>query len=379
MTTVEALRRAGYEGKVTMVGAEAHLPYDRPPLSKQVLCGDWEPARAQLRGEEHIAGLDVELVLGNAAAGLDLATREVTLADGAKLGYDGLVIATGVTARSLPSADGLAGVHVLRTLDDALALRTELLASPKVVVVGAGLIGCEVAATARKLGAEVTLVEPLAAPMERVLGTRLGELVTQVHQDQGVAVRTGVGVATLEGALGRVSAVVLDDGTKLPADVVVLGIGATPAVGWLQGSGLTAGVTGVRCDATCQAAPGVYAAGDVASWLHLGLGEQVRLEHRTNATEQALAVAKNLLADEGAGQAYTPLPYYWSDQYDLKIMGFGLPGAQDEVEIVEGDLESRKFVALYRRGGRVTGAVGWNSARAMRPYRQQVLDGMTPA
>ncbi|WHT18433.1 FAD-dependent oxidoreductase [Crossiella sp. CA-258035] len=379
LTTVEALRRGGFEGKVTLVGAEPHLPYDRPPLSKQVLAGDWAPERARLRGEDHLDGLDVELVLGNAATGLDLAQRRVELADGGGLGYDGLVIATGVTARSLPGAQELAGVHVLRTLDDALALRAELLAGPRVVVVGAGLIGCEVAATARKLGAEVTIVEPLAAPMERVLGTRIGGMITQVHADHGVPVRTGVGVASLAGSLGRVTAVLLEDGTELPADVVVLGIGATPAVGWLQGSGLAAGTAGVECDATCQAAPGVYAAGDVASWLHLGLGEQVRLEHRTNATEQALAVAKNLLVGNDGAEPYQPLPYFWTDQYDLKIQGFGLPGAQDEVEVVEGDLESRKFVALYRRAGRVTGAVGWNSARAMRPYRQQVLDGMRPA
>ncbi|MCK2237385.1 MULTISPECIES: FAD-dependent oxidoreductase [unclassified Crossiella] len=379
LTTVEALRRGGYEGKVTLVGAEPHLPYDRPPLSKQVLAGDWAPERARLRAEDHLDGLDVELVLGNAATSLDPARARVGLADGAGLDYDGLVIATGVAARTLPSAEGLAGVHVLRTLDDALALRADLLTGPRVVVVGAGLIGCEVAATARKLGAEVTIVEPLEAPMVRVLGARIGGLISQVHADHGVPVRTGVGVASLAGSMGRVTAVLLEDGTKLPADVVVLGIGANPAVGWLQGSGLTISAAGVECDATCQAAPGVYAAGDVASWTHLGLGAQLRLEHRTNATEQGIAVAKNLLAGPDNAQPYQPLPYFWTDQYDLKIQGFGLPAAQDEVEVVEGDLDSRKFVALYRRAGRVTGAVGWNSARAMRPYRQQVIDGMTPA
>ncbi|MFB9907465.1 NAD(P)/FAD-dependent oxidoreductase [Allokutzneria oryzae] len=368
----EALRRRGYDGHLTLVGAETHLPYDRPPLSKQVLSGAWEPERTQLRGDDKIADLRLDLRLATRASGVDAAGRQVLLDGGDRVGYDGLVIATGVVPRTLPGTTGLGGVHVLRTLDDALSLQVELLAGPRLVVVGAGLIGCEVAATARKLGLDVTLVDPLPVPMTRQVGPRIGELVANLHAENGVHLRFGVGVESVLSEAGRVTGVVLTDGTRVDADAMLVGIGATAVTDWLDGSGIPVDELGVRCDAYCSAAPGVYAAGDVASWEHPVLG-RMRLEHRTNATEQAMAVAANLL---GAQQEYRPLPYFWSDQYDTKIQMFGWPLPGDEMEIVEGSPEEGQFIAAYRRDGALTAAMGWNSARGLRPYRQELMRAM---
>ncbi|MDW6057556.1 FAD-dependent oxidoreductase [Streptomyces sp. FXJ1.4098] len=253
LATAEALRNKGYDGTLTLVGDEPHLPYDRPPLSKQVLAGDWQPEKVRLRDDAAIARLDADFRLGRSAVGLDTARREVRLNDGAQVAYDSLVIATGVTPRRLPG-DDLAGVHVLRTLDDALTLRTHLLARPKVVVVGAGFLGAEVAAVARTMGLEVTLVDPLPVPMHRQFGDRIGQLVAQMHSDRGVELRLGVGVSRFLESAGRVVSVELADGTKLDADLVLVAVGSTPATGWLTDSGLPLG-NGVECGARCQAAP----------------------------------------------------------------------------------------------------------------------------
>ncbi|MFE2634362.1 NAD(P)/FAD-dependent oxidoreductase [Streptomyces scopuliridis] len=258
LATAEALRNKGYDGRLTLVGDEARLPYDRPPLSKQVLSGAWQPERVRLRDDQAIDKLDAEFQLGRRAVGLDAAGRKVLLDGGERVAFDALVIATGVTPRRLPG-DDLEGVHVLRTLDDALALRADLLDRPKVVVVGAGFLGAEVAAVARTMGLEVTLVDPLPVPMRRQFGDMIGKLVGQTHSDHGVALRLGVGVARFVESAGRVAAVELADGTKLDADVVVVGVGSTPATDWLADSGLVLG-NGVECDAECRAAPGIYAA-----------------------------------------------------------------------------------------------------------------------
>ncbi len=368
--TAEALRRRGYAGELVLVGAEAHLPYDRPPLSKQVLAGAWEPDRVQLRSDEKLADLRLDLRLATQATGL--AEHQVLLDGGDRLDFDGLVIATGVVPRVLPGTAGLGGVHVLRTLDDALSLRVELLAGPRLVVVGAGLIGCEVAATARKLGLDVTLVDPLPVPMSRQLGPELGELVANMHAENGVHLRFGVGVASVRSAAGRVTGVVLTDGTEVEADAMLVGIGSTAVTEWLDGSGIPVDASGVLCDAHCSAAPGVYAVGDVASWEHPVLG-RIRLEHRTNATEQAMSVAVNLL---GTQQEYRPLPYFWSDQYDTKLQMFGWPLPGDELEVVEGAPAEGSFIATYRRAGELTGVLGWNSVRGLRPFRQELMKAM---
>ncbi|WP_258572941.1 NAD(P)/FAD-dependent oxidoreductase [Streptomyces sp. KM273126] len=254
LATAEALRNKGYDGALTLVGDELHLPYDWPPLSKQILSGAWEPERGRLRDEESIGKLCANLRLGRTAVGLDLAERRVRLDGGDPVGFDALVIATGVTPRRLPG-DDLAGVHVLRTLDDALVLRAHLLGGPKVVVVGAGFLGAEVAAVARTMGLEVTLVDPLPVPMQRQVGESIGELVRQMHSDHGVALRLGTGVARFEESAGRVVAVELADGTKLDADAVVVAVGSTPATDWLTGSGLPLGNGGgasTRCPSTAS-------------------------------------------------------------------------------------------------------------------------------
>ncbi|MEI5136737.1 FAD/NAD(P)-binding oxidoreductase [Streptomyces libani] len=291
-------------------------------MSKQVLAGSWEPERTVLRQEADLQRLKLDLRLGCRATGLDPAARTVTLADGDRLRYDGLLLATGLRPRRLPFGHDLAGVHVLRTLDDALTLRAQLGAGPRVVVIGAGFLGSEIAATARGLGLDVSLVDTEPTPLARQVGTFVGGLVADLHRDHGVRLHMGHGVTEVTGARGRVTAVLLDDGTRLPADVVVVAIGSVPAVDWLAGSGLPLG-DGVRCDSHCRAAPGVYAAGDVANWPDPATGGRVRLEQRMNATEQARAAVRNLLAGPGDAVPYTPVPFGWTDQYDAKIQFHG--------------------------------------------------------
>lgn len=369
LTAAETLRREGYSGGLRIVGDEVHAPYDRPPLSKQVLRGTWEPARVALRREDALAGLDVEWLLGRTATGLDTGARKVTLSDGEVLGYDGLVVATGVTPRALPQRHELAGVHLLRTLDDALALRAGLLSAKSAVVIGAGFLGAEAASVARELGLAVTLVDPLPAPMIRQLGARMGGLLAELHVRHGVDLRAGVGVTGLVGHDGRVTGVGLEGGTVVPADLVLVAIGSVPAVGWLAGSGLSLG-NGVDCDELCQAAPGVVAAGDVASWAHPELG-RVRVEHRMNATEQGTAAAKTLL---GKGSPFLPVPYFWTDQYDVKVQAYGLPSQDAEFEVVAGDPADGRFAAVYGVDGRVTAALSWNLPKEARALRRHVVE-----
>lgn len=371
LATAESLRRKGYRGTLTVLGAEPHLPYDRPPLSKQVLSGAWEPGQTRLRPPEALTALDAEFLLGDPAVALDAATRTVTTAAGRALRADAVVLATGIRPRALPGSEGLRGIHVLRTLEDAAALRAELLAAGNVVVVGEGVLGAEIAATARGLGIAVTVVGPQAVPMASQLGPRVGALLGRVHAEHGVRLLLGTPVTGLMGQQGRVSGVRLGTGEVLPADVVVVAIGSAPVTEWLRGSGLVLD-NGVVCDASCRAsADGVYAAGDVARWHDERLGAMVRLENRTNATEQAAAVAGNILGED---RPYTPVPYFWTDQFNARIQVHGTPSADAEVEIVEGGEEDRRFVALYRRNGRPVGVLGWNMPKQTRLHRQRLLD-----
>ncbi|MER7365626.1 NAD(P)/FAD-dependent oxidoreductase [Nonomuraea wenchangensis] len=369
LSTAEALRRLGHDGRLTLLDAEPHLPYDRPPLSKQVLAGAWEPERARLRGQAQLDALEAEFVRGERAVSLDVAGRAVTTASGRVLRADAVVLATGLTPCRLPGQGGLAGVHVLRGLDDALTLRAHLTGGTRLVVVGEGVLGGEIAATARGLGLEVTLAGLGPAVLGDQLGPFVSDLLTRTHAARGVRLRLGVAVESLEGEGGRVTGVRLATGETLPADVVVVAVGSRPATGWLEGSGLALG-DGVECDSRCRAAEGVYAVGDVASFHHEGLGRRLRLENRTNATEQAQTVAANVL---GADRPYTPIPYFWTDQYDVKIQAHGLPSPAAEVTVTEGDPEQHRFAALYREGGQVTAVLGWNMPKQARLLRQQVL------
>ncbi|WP_411134701.1 NAD(P)/FAD-dependent oxidoreductase [Streptomyces sp. C10] len=371
LTAADALRREGFTGTLSLVGDELRLPYDRPPLSKQVLAGDWEPHRSALRQEADLQQLRMDLRLGCRATGLDTAERVVTLADGDRLGYDGLIIATGLRPRRLPFGHDLAGVHVLRTLDETLTLRAQLQAGPRVVVIGAGFLGSEIAATTRGLGLDVTLVDVETTPLARQVGTFVGGLVGDMHRDHGVRLCMGRHVTGMTGEDGRVTAVALDDGTRLPADVVVVAIGSVPATEWLAGSGIPLG-DGVLCDRTCRAAPRVYAAGDVANWPHPAAGGRVRLEQRTNATQQAITTARNLLSGPVEAVPYAPVPFGWTDLYYTKIQTCGWCPSDATVDIVDGDPQEHRFVALYKVDGRVVGALGWNNARALRAYRSQL-------
>lgn len=373
LRAVEALRKRGYSGALTLVGDEAHAPYDRPPLSKQVLTGEWEPGKVFFRQKEGYDGLSVEWILGQRAAALDTRERRVLLEDGRALPYDGVVIATGTKPRILPPSaapSNLGGVHVLRTLDDANALKHAIDLRARVVVIGAGFIGLEVAASCRKLGVEVTVVEVARLPLAALLGDAVGESVLRMHEDHGVQMRMGVTVAALEGST-RVERVRLSDGSVLPADVVVVGIGVTPATDWLEGSGIALD-NGVVCDATCATnVPNVVAAGDVARFHSVLFDESMRIEHWSNAVEQAQAAAARLLHG-GAEDApvYRTVPYFWSDQYDVKLQFVGRIRPGDSMRVVEGSLSERAFTVIYGRDGRLRGALTCNKPAQLVRYRK---------
>jgi len=348
--TAEQLRRSEYTGRITIVSDEVHLPYDRPPLSKEVLRKEVDDVA--LKPREWYDEKDITLRLGSAATGLDTAGQTVTLDDGTVLGYDELVIATGLVPRRIPAFPDLEGIRVLRSFDESMALRSHASAARHAVVVGAGFIGCEVAASLRSLGVDVVLVEPQPTPLASVLGEQIGELVARLHRDEGVDVRLGVGVAEVRGQ-GHVDTVVLTDGTELTADLVVVGIGSRPATEWLEGSGIEVD-NGVICDeAGRTSAPNVWALGDVASWRD-ATGHQARVEHWSNVTDQARVVVPALLGQDVPTNVV--VPYFWSDQYDVKIQCLGEPEANDVVHLVEDD--GRKFLAYYERDGVLVGVVG---------------------
>ena len=348
--TAEQLRRAEYSGAITIVSDEDHLPYDRPPLSKEVLRAETDDVT--LKPAEFYAENNITVLLGNGAKSVDTEARTLTLADGSELSYDELVIATGLVPKRIPSFPDLPGIHVLRNFDESLALRQDAKAAKRAVVVGAGFIGCEVAASLRKLGVEVTIVEPQPAPLASILGQQIGDLVTRLHRAEGVDVRCGVGVSEVSGD-DRVRKVTLSDGTELDTDVVIVGIGSHPGTGWLEGSGLELD-NGVVCDETGRAsAPHVWAIGDVASWRD-HVGGQVRVEHWSNVADQARVLVPTMLGQEPP--AAVSVPYFWSDQYDVKIQALGEPEATDTVHIVEDD--GRKFLAYYERDGVVVAVVG---------------------
>jgi len=390
LRAAEELRSQGFGGTVTVVGDEVHAPYDRPPLSKQVLAGHWDVDRVALTVgvDGGIDALDLDWRLGTLAKGLDLDARQVVLADGDRLGFDGLVIATGAAPRHLPGSEGLAGVHTLRTLDDCLAVRAEVDGGVRrLVVVGAGFIGAEVAATCRTRGLDVTILEALPVPLGQALGEEMGAVLADVHRDNGVDVRLGTAVAGLDGGDdGRVERVRLADGSAIEADLVVVGIGVVPNTGWLEASGLTLD-DGVVCDATTLAAPGVVGAGDVARWPSRRFGELMRVEHWDNAITMGAHAARRLLAwldtEEVGGhgsrepEPYDPVPWFWSDQYDRKIQLAGRSSGADEVRVVDGSTQERRFVALYRRGDSVAGALAMNRPRELLAYQRLIERGAT--
>ncbi|MGY1793003.1 NAD(P)/FAD-dependent oxidoreductase [Geodermatophilus sp. SYSU D00525] len=375
LSASRALRDQGYEGRVVVVGDEAHAPYDRPPLSKEFLAGAASPDDIAL-GVPDDDGLDLEWRLGTPAIGLDRATRTVLLGDGTEVRADGVVLATGARARRLPGAERLDGVHVLRSLDDAVALREDLTAGGRLVVIGAGFIGAEVASTARRLGLEVTVVEALPVPLAGPLGADVGAVCAGLHADHGTRLIVGIGVAGLVGS-GRVEAVELTDGRRLPADVVVVGIGAVPNTEWLAGSGVALG-DGVLTDPRgATDVPGVVAAGDCAATWSPSAERHVRTEHWTHALEQPAAAVATLL---GTGApAPTPVPYFWSDQYGVRIQFAGSRREGDVPRVLEGSCADRCFLVVYEREGQPVAVLGMDQPRLFTRWRRQLRSAVPAA
>lgn len=370
LRTVEALRREGFEGRITVIGAEDALPYDRPPLSKQFLTDDWDEEKLAL-ARDGVDALDADWRLGCSATALDAKARRLTLADGDRIEADAIVLATGTRAKRLPFGRELSGVLELRTLEDARALRERLAEAKRAVVVGAGFIGMEVAASCRKKGLEVTVVEPLPAPLIRGLGRTLGERVARTHRDEGVEFRLGVGVEGFEGD-DRVTGVVLEGGDVLPADVVVVGVGAAPAVEWLDDAGLEID-DGILCDATGETGiDGVYALGDCARWENPRNPDRPRIEHWTGAVEQSSVVAEQILT--GEAEPYAPIPYVWTDQFHLRVAMAGEIDDEADMHVVMGTIEDDQFLALFARDGRVVGAVGFKRPRQLNALRRKMAE-----
>lgn len=364
LAATEELRRSGFDAAITLVGEERHAPYDRPPLSKQALAGSWDADRLRLRDDADLAALNVSFSPGRRAVAADADRRTVTLDGGEELTYDGLVVATGITPIRPHGND----VPTLRTLEDAVRLRARFRPGARVVIVGAGFLGTELAAAAAQRDCLVTLLDRGDALLAR-LGAPVSRHVAAVHAAHGVEVRSGASVTHVEAA-----GVELADGTCLAADVVVACVGSVPTTGWLEGSGVPLD-DGVLCAEDCSAAPGVVAAGDVARWFNPAYGRLMRVEHRTNATMQGAHAARTLLAelDGGRGAAYFSVPYAWSHQFDTRIQLHGAALENDETELVAGTEASGSFIVAHRAQDRLIGIIGVNAAlRDLRPWQRQV-------
>jgi NADPH-dependent 2,4-dienoyl-CoA reductase/sulfur reductase-like enzyme len=351
-TAAETLRGEGYDGAITIVGDERHSPYHRPPLSKKLLTGQIHRAGIDLAPQLDV---DARVFRGTSARRLDMASRTVHLRDGDEdlsVQFDGLVIASGAVPRRWPGEPAPEGVMLLRTVDDCLAIRERLESRPRVVVIGGGFIGAEVAASARSLGVDVTVVEKDSGPMLSALGEEMATCWAHLHRAHGVDLRVGVGVEEFVGN-GHVEGVRLTDGSQIPADLVIVGLGVTPATDWLSDSGLKLD-DGVVCDATgaVEGDTGVVAAGDVARWWHPLYEQHLRIEHWEHASRQGAAAARSLLAGPDHAQPYEEVPYFWSDQYDVKLQTLGVTTDYDDFTIVEGEPGKWRFVAAYGRDGR---------------------------
>ncbi|MFI0967817.1 NAD(P)/FAD-dependent oxidoreductase [Streptomyces sp. NPDC021080] len=382
LSAARSLRRQGYDGRLVVIGDELHRPYDRPPLSKEFLAGTLGEADLSLEADDE--DLRAEWLLGARATGLDRVGRAVRLADGREVRADGIVIATGAAARTLPGSEGLAGVHTLRTLDDARALRDELARGGRLVVIGGGFIGAEVASTAYALGLDVTVVEAAPTPLAGPLGATMGGIVSALHEDHGVRLLCGVGVKGLSGdersgtgvppggVRGRVEAVLLEDGRGVPADIVVVGVGARPCVEWLEGSGVELD-NGVKCGADGRTSlAGVVAVGDCANWYDARAGAHRRVEHWTGARERPDAAIAALLAGGAVEPGVPRPPYFWSDQYGVKIQFAGHAAAADSVTIEAGVADDRDVLAVYRRAGVPVAVLGMNQPRLFTRWRKQL-------
>ena len=381
LRAAEALRQEGFRGQLTIVGDEPGEPYDRPPLSKQVLKGWVGADRTKL---PRLARLDADWRLGTAATALDRMNGTVQLADGSQIGGDRLLIATGVRARPWPNPHeaALAGVHTLRTNNDAGRLQAALAARPRrVLIIGAGFIGSEVASICRELGLAVTVTDRGPAPLSGALGGVIGAIAADLQRAAGVDLRTGVSVLALEGdEHGHVRRAQLSDGTALDVDVVVTSLGSIRNVEWLNGAGLAAGFWGVGCDAGCRAfdingvvTDHVFVAGDIARAPHVLYDYQfLAMEHWDNAVLGARVAAHNMVCDEIDRWAHLLIPQFWSGQFGVNIKSVGVPSFGDEIVFTQGSVKQRRFAAAYGRRGRIVGAVTVNHGKWIDYYRDQI-------
>ena len=371
LSAARSLRKQGYGGRLVVIGDEPHRPYDRPPLSKEFLAGTL--AEDDLLLETDDEDLRAEWLLGTRAVGLqvDGAERVLLLDDGREVRADGVVVATGAVARNLPGTDGLTGVHTLRTLDDARALRDELALGGRLVVIGGGFIGAEVASTAYALGLDVTVIEAAPTPLAGPLGETMGGIVSALHEAHGVRLLCGVGVKGLSGE-ARVDAVLLEDGRTVPADMVVVGVGARPCVEWLEGSGVELD-NGVKCGADGRTSlAGVVAVGDCANWYDPRAGSHRRVEHWTGARERPEAAVAALLSWGAVEAGASRPPYFWSDQYGVKIQFAGHAAGADSVTVEEGAPGDRSFLAVYRCAGQPVAVLAMNQPRLFMRWRKQL-------
>ncbi|HEV7323601.1 MAG TPA: FAD-dependent oxidoreductase [Bosea sp. (in: a-proteobacteria)] len=373
--TAEALRRHQYQGEIVLIGDEPS--YERPPLSKQVLSGDWHADRTALFSTERQDKIGAKLLLGRASA-LDVGQRTIKVEHGETIAFDHAVIATGVRPRTLPGTD-VKGFHVLRTIGDALALREKMSRQGDIIIFGAGFIGMEVAATARRLGIGAIVIDPVFEPLRLRLGAAVASRLYARHRAEGVEFRFGLSLAAISTRAGedgapRLKAVSLSDGSVLATEVALVAIGCQPNVEWLSGSGLTID-DGVGCDDFCMAAEGIWAAGDVARWRHRGFGVDMRIEHRTNAAEQGDTVARNIM---GQAKPYLPVPFFWSDQFDIRLQVAGRVLEDAEARVEHGDIDGSSFVVSYRADGRLSGVVGWNAGKAVTEFRRELLAQLSP-
>ena len=383
LRAAESLRTHGFDGEIAVVGKETRHLYDRPPLSKKFLAGEWDADRIRLRKPEEIVALRVDWHHGTTATHLDI-ENEVLLTDTGDFTYDACIIATGGAVRRLPNQPNHTGIHVLRTINDAEALRDDLAPDKHLVVIGAGFIGLEAAATARAKGCTVTVLEGLPAPLIRGLGESMGRTVARVHHDNGVEIRCNVRVEEILGG-PAVSGVRIVNEHGAPevvdADVVLVGIGVAPATDWLGDSGLTIN-DGIVCDENLQCAPGVFAAGDVARWpnaLFADIEPTMRVEHWTTASEQGAHAATNVIAHLN-GQPLTPysaVPFFWSDQFTSRIQFLGRGTNADDVRVVAGNPDEGKFAAAYFGNDRLIAVLGVSLPKAVMPARKLLQDRVT--
>jgi NADPH-dependent 2,4-dienoyl-CoA reductase/sulfur reductase-like enzyme len=367
----ETLRQNGFDGALTIVGAERQAPYHRPPLSKKLLAGEIQRAGIDIAPQ---FDLDARVLRGASAVGLDDASRTVHLHDDGQdlsLSYDGLVIASGALPREWPGGPVPDGVLMLRTVEDCLAIRKRLASRPRVVVVGGGFIGAEVAATCRSVGLEVVLIQRASSPLLSALGGELAPRWADLHRQHGVELRVGIGVDSFLGDRS-VEGVRLTDGSTIAADLVIIGLGVTPATDWLNGSAVRVD-DGVICDATgaAEEVTDIVAAGDVARWWHPLYQQHLRIEHWDTANRQGEAAGRTLLVGPGRADSYDEVPYFWSDQYDVKLQMLGIPTEYDALEVIEGDSGGWEFIAAYGRDGHTTAVLGTIPGR-VHAYREVI-------